>query len=54
MSSQSAFKKLIEKLKEHAEANNDKELKAIVASFELSGDEDDNGSNHPSDPPGKP
>lgn len=54
MSTPSRFNELIEKLKEHAEANNDKELKSIVASFEPSADEDDNGSNHPSDPSGKP
>lgn len=54
MSTPNRFKELIEKLKEHAEANNDRELKAIVASFEPSGDEGGNGSNHPSDPSGKP
>ena len=44
------FKELLEKLKEHAEANDDKELKEIVASFETSDEGDDNGGNHPEPP----
>lgn len=54
MATPNRFKELLEKLKEHAEANNDKELKDIVASFEPSGDEEDTGGNHPTDPPQKP
>lgn len=48
------FKELLEKLKVHADENNDDELKAIVAQFEPASDEDDTGGNHPTDPPGKP
>lgn len=49
------FKELLEKLKAHAEANKDEELKKIVASFEPAGDEGDGGGgNHPTNPPNKP
>lgn len=50
MSIPNRLKELLEKLKIHAEANNDEELKAIVASFEASGDEEDEGGNHPEPP----
>lgn len=50
MSTPNRFKELLEKLKEHAQANDDKELKEIVALFETSDEGDDNGGNHPEPP----
>lgn len=50
--SQDRLKELLEKLKTLADEKNDEDLKALVASFDPAGDED--GGNHPTNPPGKP
>ena len=50
MSTPNRFKELIEKLKVHADANNDEELKAIVALFETSDEDEGEGGNHPEPP----
>ena len=55
MSTPNRFEELIEKLKAHAKANNDDQLKGIVASFDTSEEEEEDppGENRP-DPPDVP
>lgn len=51
MSHKNKLKELIEQLKVHAENKNDEELKAIVASFEATADDTDDGEGGNNPPP---